>query len=283
MPRTENPSVTIPGASIVVVMPGASPVDLEKLVALPVEDAINELEDIDRITTSIRDGFVIVSVEFDFDTDADEKYDEVVQQFNTIRNELPDEIMQLEIWKWSTSDVAMLQLALVADSASFRALRTRAELLQTEIEKVKSVKEVNLLALPEEEVHVALDFEKMARVNTTIDMVTRAIQSNNANIPAGDIEIGNRSLNVKSSGAYKDLEEIRKTVVNSYQGKLIYLENIATVSYGFEALKYYARFGGDFSTGVRDTSRRAIFLTVSQKEGYNVLATADEVLPVIEQ
>lgn len=281
MPRTENPSVTIPGASIVAVMPGASPVDLEKLIALPVEDAINELEDIKRISTSVRDGFVIVSVEFDFDTDADEKYNEVVQQFNSIRNELPDEIMQLEIWKWSTSDVAMLQLALISDSASFSEIRVRAELLQNEIEKVKSVKEVNLLALPEEEVHIELDFEKMARVHTTIDMITRAIQSNNANIPAGDIEIGNRSLNVKSSGAYENLEEIRKTVVNSYQGRLIYLENIARVTYGFETLKYYARFGGDFSTGTRDPSRRSIFMTVSQKEGYNVLTTADEVFPVI--
>src|SRR6056297_807762 len=146
MPRTENPEVIIPGSSIVAVMPGAGPVDMEKLVALPVEEALNELEDISRITTTVRDGYMTVSVEFDFSTDADKKYDEVVQQFNSIRNELPEEISQIEIWKWSTSDVAIFQLALVSSTASFSALDRHAERLQKEIEKTSSVRKVNIIA-----------------------------------------------------------------------------------------------------------------------------------------
>ena len=71
MPKTENPEVSIPGSSIIVIMPGASPVDMERMIALPIEEAINELEDIDRISTSVRDGIVVVSVEFDFNTDSD--------------------------------------------------------------------------------------------------------------------------------------------------------------------------------------------------------------------
>jgi len=97
MPRTENPEVTVPGSSIIVLLPGASPIDLEKMVALPVEEALNELEDIERIVSDVRDGFAVVSVEFEFNTDADEKYDEVVQQVNGIRNTLPDEIICLQM------------------------------------------------------------------------------------------------------------------------------------------------------------------------------------------
>lgn len=281
MPRTENPNVTIPGSSILVVMPGASPIDLEKMVALPVEDALHELDDIVRISSNVSDGYAAISVEFDFDTDADEKYNQVVQKFNSIRNELPDEIMHMEVWKWSTVDIAMLQMALISDSASFRELKLHAEKLQKSMEKVNSVSKVDIIALPEQEIHIDLDMEMMARVNTTIEMISKAILSNNANIPGGEIVIGAKSLNVKTSGSYEDLEQIRNTVVNSYQGKLIYLKNIAKVDFDYEDLKYYARFGGEYSDSVRRPSTRAVFLTVAQKEGFNVLKSSDELMPII--
>ena len=283
MPRTENPAVAIPGSSIVVVMPGAGPVDMENLVALPVEESLNELEDIARISSTVRDGYATISVEFDFDTDADDKYDEVVRQFNSIRNELPDEIASVEVWKWSTSDVAMLQLALVSPDATFSELEEQADRLVKQLERSKSVRNVEKVALPEQEIHIELDLEMMARVHTSLDMVTNAINSNNANIPGGELSIGGKSMNVKSSGAYKELDQIRNTVVNSYQGRLIYLKDIAEVRFGEEKLDYLARFGGDNSNLMRQPATRSIFITVSQKEGFNVLKTADELLPVIER
>jgi len=283
MPRTENPPVTIPGSSILIVMPGASPTDIENLVVLPVEESLNELEHIQRITTTVRDGFVTISVEFDFETDADEKYDEVVQQFNSIRNELPDEIARVELWKWSTSDVAMFQLAMISADAPFSELDVLAERLSREIEKVPSVRKVNILALPEQEVNVELDMKKMFASHTNIDMVINSINANNANIPGGELEYGDQSLSVKTSGSYKEVEEIRNTVVNAYNGKLIYLKNIAEINYAYEDLKYYARFGGESSEGEKYRGMRSIFITVSQKEGYNVLKTSEKLMPVIRE
>ena len=119
MPRTENPEVTVPGSSIIVLMPGASSIDMETMITLPVEEALNELEDIDRIISDVRDGIAIVSVEFEFSADPDEKYDEVTQQINGIRNTLPKEVMQLQMWKWSVSEMAMIQLSLIAEDEPF--------------------------------------------------------------------------------------------------------------------------------------------------------------------
>ena len=87
MPRTENPEMQVPGATIFVIYPGTSPVDMEELVAIPIEEAINELEDIKRIETGVSDGLVHIEVEFSFGTDAKDKYDEVVQQVNNIKAE----------------------------------------------------------------------------------------------------------------------------------------------------------------------------------------------------
>ena len=55
-----------------------------------------------NISAELRDGLAVVSVEFEFNSDADEKYDEVIQQVNSIRSSLPEEILQLEMWQWSS-------------------------------------------------------------------------------------------------------------------------------------------------------------------------------------
>ena len=122
MPRTENPEIVVPGTLVIAVLPGASPSDVETLVSDPIESAVNELDYIQRISTRITEGYSITSIEFDFDTDADRKYDEVLQKINGIRGELPEELYTLETWKWSTTDIVTLQLALVSASGDWDEL-----------------------------------------------------------------------------------------------------------------------------------------------------------------
>ena len=280
MPRTENPEVTVPGSSVIVLMPGASPMDMESLVALPLEESLNELDDIKRIITDVRDGIAVISVEFEFNSDADEKYNEVLQQVNSIRSTLPAEILQLETWQWSITDMSMLLLALISEDAPYSEMEQTTEELRKQIEKIRSIRKVSSYALPEQEVHVNLDFEKMAMVNTNLDHISRAIKSNNMNIPGGEISIGVNNLSVKSSGSFRNLDEIRNMVVNSYMGRLIYMRDVATVSYGYETQNYRARFGAKSIPDPGGT--RCIFVGVSQKEGLNVLETGKQLDPLIE-
>lgn len=274
MPRTENPEIVIPGVSVIVIYPGASPVDLEELIASPIEKSINELDDIRRVNTALFDGVASIAVEFDFDTDADEKYDEVIQKVTNIRSELPAEIMDITMLQWSSSDVAMMQLALVSENASYAQLENHADLLEKDLEKVYGVKKVELIACPEREVRVSLDLEKMASMNISIDQVANAIISSNANIPGGSMKLDDKIFGLKTSGSYSDLEQIKRTVVNSNEGKIIYLENISSVEFDYEDLKYLARFPISRNNGI--SSEKAVFLTVKQKEGLNVLDITDE-------
>jgi len=282
MPRTENPEVTVPGSSVIVIMPGASPVDMEKMVAIPLEEVLNGLEDIERITSEVRDGIAVVAIEFEPDADPDEKYDEVVQQVNSIRSSLPDEIVQLEMWQWSISDMNMMQLALVSDTEAYSELEELAEILKKRVEKIRNIKDVTYYGLPEQEIHINLDFEKMAMVNTSIDNIKRSVETSNANIPGGDLKLGPVSLSVKSSGSFQDLEEIRNCVVNSYQGRLIYLRDVAEIDFGYEEQDYLTRFGSKMHVREEEGGRRSVFIGISQKEGLNVLETSEDLMPVIE-
>ncbi|MCF8308256.1 MAG: efflux RND transporter permease subunit [Bacteroidales bacterium] len=267
MPRMENPEITIPGASITVIYPGASPNDLEQLVAVPIEDAINELEDIKEINTRLTDGLASITVEFIFGVDAGNKYEEVLQKVNGVKNELPDDIQSLDTWQLKSSDVAIMQLALVSETMEYSLMKDKAEELEKDIKKVDPVRNTEILACPEQQIAIDLKPDKMAEMNLSPERVAKAIVSDNTNIPGGDLKLGKKRFNVKTSGSYDNLQEIRNTVVHSYQGKNIYLRDIGNVSFDYEDQNYKARFSG----------KRAIYLTIQQKEGKNVFEATEAI------
>ena len=148
MPRSEDPPLDVPGASVIIIYPGSNPIDLEQLVASPLEEALNELDDIKRMETSMRDGILITSIEFSFDTDPDEKFDEVSQQVNSIHSDLPEEIYDVDILEWSSTDVVIMHLALVSETAEYALMEKTAEKLKKKMEKdLKKEKQQSLKLL----------------------------------------------------------------------------------------------------------------------------------------
>ena len=163
--------------------------------------------------------------------------------------------------------MAIFQIALVSETASYAKMKTEAERLKKVVEKVNGVRKVEIDAYPEQEVRIALNPVKMSNMHLSLDDVERAIQSNNANIPGGAVKVSNKLFNLKTSGAYDHIEQIRNTVVGSYQGKIIYLKHIASVYFDYEDERYTARFNG----------KRSLVMTVQQKEGFNIFDVADPV------
>jgi len=271
MPRTEDPPLDLPGASIIAIYPGGNTFDLEELVAIPIEEAINELEDIQKINIGIRDGIVAVAVEFSFNTNPVDKFNEVTQQVNSIRSRLPQDLYSLRVLKWSSTDVVMLQLALVSETTDFHTLNERASFLKKQLERIQGIRLVEIIANPEEEVRIALNMEKMAALGISPDRIEQAIVSNNTNIPGGELKPDGRSFNVKTSGSFKNLDEIRNIVISSYQGNLVYLKDVASVNFRYEDDTYIARANG----------KPALFITVKQKEKLNIFRIFKKIDPVI--
>lgn len=266
MPRSEDPLISPAGSSVIVIYPGANPSDMEELVINPIEEVINELEDIKDLEATAEDGLAVIGVEFESGSDPDEKYSDVVQKVNSVRNDLPSDILSLDITKWSITDVNILQIALISEFTSYRNLEKEGDRLKKLLEKAAGVKRVKVWAYPEQEVRISLNLAKMAQFRLPLNQVFGAIQSANENIPGGNIDIGSRSFNIKTSGSYQSLEDIKNTIISSAAGKLIYLRDIADVNFGYEELKYFARYNG----------QRAIFITATQKEGTNIFDVVED-------
>lgn len=267
MPQREDPVVEIPNTVVVAVYPGANPEDMESQVVDVIEEAVNELEDIKEIRTTINDGVAVIAVESIFGLDPDDRYDEIVRQVNQVQDELPADLYQLDVRKISTSTVNIMQMALVSEKASYRRLKSEAERIKQVIEEVDGVKKVEIEAYPEEEIRIALNPVLMTEMNISLDDIERSIQSSNANIPGGAVKVSNRLFNIKTSGAYNDLNEIKNTVVGSYQGKIIYLKNIAAVYFDYEDDRWLGRYNGE----------KAIYINTQQKDAYNIFDIANPI------
>lgn len=267
MPQREDPALDIPNMVVIAVYPGANPQDVESQVVDVLEESINELDDLKEIRTEIQDGVAVIEVEFDFGVDADEKFDEVQRQVNGKRNELPADLYQLDVRQFSTNSVTVMQMALISEKASYSALKAEAERIEDAVENVGGVRKVSLEAFPELEVRIALNPVKMTQMNISLDRVEQAIQSNNANIPGGAIKVSNKLFNIKTSGSYDDLEQIKNTVVGNVEGKLVYLKNIAAVYFDYEDERWMARYNQE----------KCVFINIQQKAGYNIFTVLNPV------
>ncbi|HYD51050.1 MAG TPA: efflux RND transporter permease subunit [Gemmatimonadaceae bacterium] len=267
IPRSEDPIFPFPVATVVAVYPGATPADMEQLVADPIEDRVRELEEVSTVETTIRDGLAIVVVEFTWGVDADEKYDEVVREINALRASLPADLRSLEVQRASAAEVSIVQLALASDHAGWTTLADAAERLEERLEAVPGVKAAATWGHPDREVRVSLDLPKLAALGLAPGRVLQAIGSESANVPGGSVDAGARRFNVKTSGSYGSLDEVRETIVATAGGSVVRLGDVAEVQWRHGDEAHLARVNG----------RRAVFVTATQKADINIQAVRDRI------
>lgn len=272
MPRAEDPEIDAPQFPIIVVYPGTSPKDMEELVVDKIEKRITELDDIKRVKSSIKDGVAVIDVDYKYESNVEDKYQELVREVNSIRSELPDEIVRLEVERILPSNVNILQLSLMSENASRDVLDKYAEELKDELEKNKALKKVEVHGLPEKQLRINLRLEKIAQMGIPLEAIQGALRSEMANIPGGSVEAGDKAFNIKTSGNFQSADEVEKTIIYSFNGKNVLLRDVADVYLDFEETKHITRING----------HRCVLITAALKPGNNISQIQSGYLPVIE-
>lgn len=272
MPRGEDPPFGAPIFSIVVVYPGTNPTDMEKLIADPIEEELYQLSDVKKINTTINDGLIVMLAEFNFGVDVEAKNNDVIREINKIRPDLPDGIVLLDIKKAASSDVVILQSALVSDTASMEVMVDLAESLEKDIERIKDIKWVEIQAAPDKEIHIDLDLDRMASMKLGLNQVIGLIQANNINIPGGDIDLGQKKYNIKTTSEFKTIDDIKSTIVQvTPDGKTVKLGQISEIYYTEETTDHIARHN----------NHRAIWVNTAMKDKKNIIAVRHELEKVL--
>lgn len=273
IPRQEDPDFPIPVYSVVAALPGATPVDIERLVAKPIEARLGELELIKEINTRISGDVAVIRAEFDAKVDANQKYAEVQREVDAIRGDLPDQLAMLDVRKASSFDVSIVQVALVSATLADAELDRLAESLEERIEFVSGVQTAERWGEAERQVRVNLDVGRLAQQGIPLGAVLQAIGSESADIPGGTVSAETRQLSVKTSGSYGSPEEVAATVVAGRGDAVVRLGDIADVAWASADPTYLARYNG----------QRAVFVTAKQLPGWNISVVRDGIYEVLDE
>ena len=261
IPRSVDPHFPSPFINIVATVPGAEPSDMETTIAKPIEDVIQGLDGIVSVRSQSTDSTTVITAEFSWSGDPEKNYDEVVREVNAIRGTLPSALQRLEFQKTRTTEAAVIQFALVSDTASYRRLEKLAKDLRERLNRVPGVRNSRAWAIPTPEVRVAIDSGRLAQLGLPVTAITDALRQGSTDLPPGAVHSGDQRLNVQAGGAFRSIDEVADEPVRAGDGRVVRVRDIAKVGWAYEEQPHYARFNG----------KRAVWVTLTQKDGLNVL------------
>jgi multidrug efflux pump subunit AcrB len=272
VPRSEDPHFPTPIVIVRALLPGAEPSEIEQLIVDPIEDAVDGLDDIDKVESTAVDGAAVIRVHFTWDVDTERKFDQVVREVNAIRGNLPAGVQRLEIERIRTTEVSIVQVALTSDILPMRRLEKTADRLRERLDRVPGVREAKYWGAPPSEVQVTLDLARLSALRLPPTAVVDALKAAGAEAPIGAVQAGERRFNVKSGGAFHDLATIGDTPVRAIGGQVTRVRDVAQVAWAQAEPNHLTRFNG----------KRAVFLTVNQKDGQDVAKITKGVQQVLD-
>ncbi len=273
MPRGEDPPFGAPIFVVLAVYPGTNPADMEQLVADPIEEALYKLGDVKRIVSTCSDGLMLCQIDFNYGVDVDTKNNDVNREMNKIRSDLPEGLLELRVERASSSDVVILQSALVSETATPRELNDLADELKRELERVKDLKWVKIQGEPVEKIDIQLKLDRMATMGIGINQVIQAVTINNINIPGGTIDLGTKRFNIKTNSDLKTVDDIRNIIVHAGNGgQLVRLHEVADVYPILAEQNHIARQNG----------KPALWILSALKDKKNIITTREQMEGILK-
>ncbi len=272
MPRSEDPFIKVPFAHVSIVLPGASPEDMENLVLDPLDELVRGIEEVKHTDGTALDGVASLLVEFEPGHDRDELVSEVEDKLTEAQRSFPEGVVRAEVVAQSTLSVYFLQLALISDRP-LRDMQRYAEDLETQLERIPDISKTDIFGNRAEEIRVAVNSDKLAELKIPLTRIVDAIQSAGANIPGGSVQVGDKKMNVLTTGDFESLKQIEQVVVAGSMDSPVYLKEVADVRYDYEDRMHMVRVQG----------KDALLIAVQMKEGRNIFQAMRRVHKVVDK
>ncbi|MGF1499298.1 MAG: efflux RND transporter permease subunit [Elainellaceae cyanobacterium] len=228
MTKQSNPDIDIAIATVTTTWPGAGPQSIEQQVTSEIETEITTVENVKQIQSASYTGFSVINVEFTSDADPDQAVQELRQAVSQAEPELPEDAEQPVVEQVSVNDAPILTLALFGNIDP-TVITQSAEDIQDELEQVAGVSEANLGGAREEVISVQMDPFRLATLGISPATVAREIRAANQDVPLGEIESELIGSQIRFYGRFRTLEDLRELPVARLEGRVVRLEELATV------------------------------------------------------
>ncbi len=255
LPVTLMPELSYPTLTVRTEYPGSAPEEVENDISRPVEEALGVISGLTRISSISRAGVSDVVLELSWDTDMSDAIQDTLEKLDLVF--LPPEAERPLILRFDPSLDPVLELSLsgrgerFAGEEGLRTLRRISELqVRRALEPIKGVAAVRLRGGLEEEIEVLVDDESLRRTGLSIQRVIDRLRQENVNVAGGTIKEGRTEYMVRTLNEYKNLDQIRDTVVARLDGRDIRLHDVARVKMGHKEREILTRTDGGESVQI---------------------------------
>ena len=263
--RLEDPRFTIKSALIITRYPGASALEVEEEVSLAIENALQQLPYVDRISSSSSPGLSQVEVTMRSiyrKDDLAQIWDEMRRKIRDRMGELPPGVMA-PIINDDFGDVYGVFLAITGEGYNYEEIANYADFLQRELALVEGVGKISVGGKHNEQVFIEIDRAKLAASGFSVAAIQGVLRGQNLVSDAGRVEVGSEYLRVSPElRGEEGLDALRKVLLGSVDGQLVYLSDVADLYLGYQDPPYHLyRFNG----------KQALSIGVSFASGVNVV------------
>jgi HAE1 family hydrophobic/amphiphilic exporter-1 len=273
LPVDLMPDVTYPSITIRVSYAGVGPLEMEELVARPIEQAVAAVAGVEQINSTSSEGSATVRLNFAWGTNLNAATDDVRSRVDRVRGRLPEDADAPILFKFDASAMPIMGIG-VEGNLDRVALRELAQnQLSTRLERVPGVAAVSVEGGLRRQIHVLISKEKIAALDMSVDRIVSLLRAENQNTPLGEIDEGDTTYLLRSQGQFENLDQIRNLVVVSKAGVPVYLRDIAEVRDSTEDLRSFTRING--KAGIR--------MRVTKQSGENTVSIAELVRAEVER
>jgi HAE1 family hydrophobic/amphiphilic exporter-1 len=264
----EFPDVAEPVVFTAVIYPGASPDQVERELLDPIEEAIQGISGVDKVFGEARDGYAQIVTVFLYEKDLKEATQDIRDGISAIRNDLPPEMEEPIIKRFSPNDFPIVQIAVNSSTLSPAELTRIADpLITREMRTVAGVAQVDIVGKVERELTVQLRPEALQAANVSIGEVVQALQAQNLAVPVGRLngELDERTIRLK--GRLEGPRDFAQMIVAERGGSVVRLGQVADVVDGTEEQRSLALFNGKESVGIE----------ITKSKGYSTTEVSDKI------
>ena len=229
LPIDLYPDIDTNTIMVMTAYPGASASDIENNVTRPLENTLNAVSNLKHITSRSSENMSLITLEFEFGNDIDVLTNDVRDKLDMVSSQLPDDVENPIIFKFSTDMIPIVLLSVQANESQAALYKILDDRVVNPLARIPGVGTVSISGAPQREIQVYCDPNKLEAYNLSIETISSIIGAENKNIPGGNFDIGSETYALRVEGEFDDSRQLADIVVGTHNGANVFLRDVARI------------------------------------------------------
>ncbi len=271
LPIDLYPDIDTNTLMVITMYPGASAEDIEQNLTKPLENTLNSVEHLKHITSQSRENTSVITLEFEYGYDIDVLTNDVRDKLDMVESSLPDDAQNPIIFKFSTDMIPICLLSVEAKESMAGLYKILDDAVVNPLARVDGVGSVSISGAPKREIHVYCDPKKLEAYNLSVEQISSLISAENRNTPGGAFDVGSNTYSLRVQGEFEDSRQMADIPVASFEGRTIYLKDVARIDDSLEERTQRTYVGG----------QQGAMIIIQKQSGANSVKISEEVMKML--